>query len=131
MKIKAELLDSIGIERALRRIAHEIIDEIEREFARETNIVLTGHHDPIVTDDEETNAMRKKVAKIVKKLNAEFSMHDFRMVKGPNFTNVIFDVAIPFDAKLTSSEIEKVLIEEIKKIGEHYMPVIIVEKQGL
>lgn len=112
-------------------VAHEIIDEIEREFARETNIVLTGHHDPIVTNDEETNSMRRKVSKIVKKFGAEFSMHDFRMVKGPNFTNVIFEVAVPYDSKLSAAEIENALKDEIKKIGEHYMPVIIVEKQGL
>ncbi len=112
-------------------VAHEIIDEIEREFAKETNIILTGHHDPIVTNDEETNIMRKKVSKIVKKFGVEFSMHDFRMVKGPNFTNVIFEVAMPYDSKLKSYEIEKALKDEIKKIGKHYMPVIIVEKQGL
>ncbi len=38
MKIKAELLDSIGIERALRRIAHEII-ETNRGV---NNLVLLG-----------------------------------------------------------------------------------------
>ena len=32
-----------------------------------------------------------------KDIDEEFSMHDFRMVKGPTKTNVIFDVAIPFD----------------------------------
>ena len=112
-------------------VAHELIDEIEREFAKETNILLTGHHDPIVTNDEETNSMRRKVAKIVKKINPDFSMHDFRMVKGPNLTNVIFEVATTFDSKLSAEEIEKILKEEIAKIGEHYRPVIIVEKQGL
>ncbi|MBO5345189.1 MAG: cation transporter, partial [Clostridia bacterium] len=34
-------------------VAHELIDEIEREFLNKTNIILTGHHDPIVVDDEE------------------------------------------------------------------------------
>lgn len=112
-------------------VAHELIDEIEREFANETNILLTGHHDPIVTNDEETNSMRRKVAKLVKKINPDFSMHDFRMVKGPNLTNVIFEVGTTFDSKLSAGEIEKILKEEIAKIGEHYRPVIIVEKQGL
>ena len=112
-------------------VAHEIIDEIERSFARETNIILTGHHDPIVTNDEEINEMRKKIAKIVKTINVNFSMHDFRMVKGPNFTNLIFEVAIPYDVKFKSKEIETMLKNEIKKLGDYYMPVIIVEKQGL
>ncbi len=38
MKIKAELLDSIGIERALRRIAHEIIENNKGV----NNLVLLG-----------------------------------------------------------------------------------------
>ncbi len=38
MKIKAELLDSIGVERALRRIAHEIIETNKGV----NNIVLLG-----------------------------------------------------------------------------------------
>ena len=56
-------------------------------------------------------------------------MHDFRMVKGPHNTNIIFDVAIPFDAGHTEEEINKILIEKIAKIDTKYTPVIIVEKQ--
>ena len=109
--------------------AHEFIDDIEREFLNETNIILTGHHDPIVIDDEEVNQMRKKVSKLVSKLNKNYSMHDFRMVKGPNKTNVIFEIAIPFDTKQKEEEIIEIIKKEIKNIDEKYYPVIIVEKQ--
>lgn len=109
--------------------AHEFIDDIEREFLAETNIILTGHHDPIVIDDEEVNLMREKVSKLVLNLDKTFSMHDFRMVKGPNKTNVIFEIAIPFDAKLKESEIVEKIKNDIKEIDKKYMPVIIVEKQ--
>lgn len=111
-------------------VAHELIDDIEREFLNDTNIVLTGHYDPIVVDDEEVNTMRKKVAKLVKNISNEFSMHDFRMVKGPHKTNVIFEVAIPFDTKMLEEEIVSILIEKIAKIDTKYMPVIMVEKQS-
>ncbi len=110
-------------------VAHELIDDIEREFLTETNIVLTGHHDPIVIDDDEVNKMRKKIKSLVNKVDKSFSMHDFRMVKGPNKTNIIFEIAIPFDAKLSSDEIIKILKEEIAKIDTKYHPVIMVEKQ--
>lgn len=109
--------------------AHEFIDDIEREFLTETNIVLTGHHDPIVIDDEEVTEMREKVSKLVSNIDKSFSMHDFRMVKGPNKTNIIFEIAIPFDAKLKEEEIIKTLRSEIKKIDTKYFPVIMVEKQ--
>ena len=110
-------------------VAHELIDDIEREFLQETNIVLTGHHDPIVIDDEEVNRMREIVAEFVKNIDKSFSMHDFRMVKGPNKTNVIFEVAIPFESKISECEIINQLRTQIKSINPKYTPVIMVEKQ--
>lgn len=110
-------------------LAHELIDDIEREFLQETNIVLTGHHDPIVTDDEEVNDMREHVNNLVLEIDKTFSMHDFRMVKGPNKTNIIFEIAIPFDTKMKDDEIVNILTEKIKSIDTKYTPVIMVEKQ--
>ncbi len=110
-------------------VAHELIDDIEREFLTETNIILTGHHDPTVIDDEEVTFMREKVSKIVQEIDESYSMHDFRMVKGPTKTNIIFDVAIPFDAKLTEDEITTIIKEKIAEIDKKYKPVIIIEKQ--
>ena len=110
-------------------LAHEIIDDIEREFLLETNIVLTGHHDPIVTDDEEVNQMREVVKNFVLEINEEFLMHDFRMVKGPTKTNIIFEIAVPFDNKIKESEIVDLLIKKIEKFDKKYKPVIMIEKQ--
>lgn len=110
--------------------SHELIDEIEREFLEETNIVLTGHLDPIVTDDEEVNLLRKQIAEIVKDIDEEFSMHDFRIVRAVNYTNLIFEVAIPFEATLSDDEIKKLIKTRIKQLGKQYRPVIMVEKQG-
>ena len=110
-------------------VAHELIDEIERDFMDNTNIILTGHHDPIVIDDDEVVFVRNEVAKIVAEINERFSMHDLRMVKGPTKTNVIFDVAIPFDEILSEDEITNILKEKINKINNKYCPVIIIEKQ--
>ncbi len=109
--------------------SHEFIDDIEREFTMQTNIILTGHHDPIVVNDEEVNLMREKVGHIVKAIDERFSMHDFRMVKGKNTTNIIFDVAIPFENELKDDEIVSWLKIEIAKINKKYNPVITVEKQ--
>lgn len=110
--------------------SHEVIDEIEREFLEETNVVLTGHLDPIVINDEEVNDLRKKVSFIVKDIDEEFSMHDFRIVRAVNYTNLIFEVAVPFETKLSDAEIEKLIKTRIKQLGKEYRPVIIVEKQG-
>ena len=110
-------------------VAHELIDEIEREFLNKTNIILTGHHDPIVVDDEEVNMMKEQVSKIVLEIDETFSMHDFRMVKGMTKTNVIFEVAIPFDSKIKEEDITKILKQKISKIDSKYHAVIMIEKQ--
>ena len=112
-------------------ISHELVDIIEQEFLLDTNVVLTGHLDPIVVNDEEVTAMRIKVADLLTDINPEFSMHDFRMVKGPTNTNLIFDVAIPYGTKLSDGEIIKLLNDKVEKLDGNYKLVVRVEKQTL
>ncbi len=107
--------------------SHEMVDDIEREFALETNVILTGHLDPIVTDDEEVNVMREKTQTFVRELDERFSIHDFRMVQGERRTNVLFDVAIPFDSKMEGKEIKARLEERIAACDEKYCCIITIE----
>ena len=111
--------------------SHEIVDNIEQEFFENTNIVLTGHLDPIVVNDEEVNKMRVKLADIVTDIDKEFSMHDFRMVKGPNNTNLIFDVAVPYECKLCDEEILSLLNQKVANLDSNYKLVVKIEKQTL
>ena len=110
--------------------AHEIIDTIEKDFSEETEVSLTGHLDPISLKDPETIEIREKVYKVIKNLYPEFSPHDLRIVKAQTFTNVIFEVAIPFDEKLSDGEIEENLQAALKEnLGEKYRPVLTVERK--
>lgn len=111
--------------------SHEIVDVIEQEFFDNTNIVLTGHLDPIVVNDEEVNLMRNKVSECVKSIDEEFSIHDFRMVKGPNNTNLIFDIAVPYESNLGDEQIKQLLKEKILVLGPNYRLVVKIEKQTL
>ena len=110
-------------------VSHELVDEIEREFVEELGILLIGHLDPIVINDDEVNELRDKVYALLHDIDEDFSMHDFRMVKGEKRTNVIFDVAIPYGTKLSSSEIKDKLEKGITLIDKKYCPVIIIEYQ--
>ena len=111
--------------------SHELVDTIEQDFFDNTNIVLTGHLDPIVVNDEEVNQMRIKVANIVTDIDSEFSIHDFRMVKGPNNTNLIFDLAVPYECKMADDKINEILLEKINNLDGNYRLVVKVEKQTL
>ena len=108
-------------------ISHELVDTIEREFIENTNIIVTGHLDPIVTDDEAVNDLKGKVDCFVKTLDERFSIHDFRMVHGEKRTNVLFDVAIPYDCSMTKPEILTALKTHVSCIDEKYQCIITIE----
>ena len=85
--------------------------------------------DPIVIGDPELDGYKEEITGIVKSLDDNFDIHDFRMVKGPTHINLIFDVAISFDTKLKEREIADYIQA---KVNEKYSDVYIVatvEKQ--
>ena len=107
--------------------SHELVDAIEREFIQETNVVLTGHLDPIVTDDERVNELRKKVEGFVREIDQSFTVHDFRMVCGEKRTNVLFDVAVPYGTTIAKEYIKQELERRLMAIDEKYCLIITVE----
>lgn len=92
--------------------AHELADNIERDVKAELGIQLTLHIDPIDNEDEETLALKERCMKVVRGFGEGFSLHDFRLVKGMEHTNILFDVEVPFENKVALSDVEKKLEEE-------------------
>lgn len=92
--------------------AHELADNIERDVRDKLGIQLTLHIDPIDNEDEETLALKERCMKVVRSFGEGFSLHDFRLVKGMEHTNILFDVEVPFEHKVALSDVEKKLEEE-------------------
>ncbi len=92
--------------------AHELADNIERDVRNKLGIQLTLHIDPIDNEDEETLALKERCMKVVRSFGEGFSLHDFRLVKGMEHTNILFDVEVPFEHKVALSDVEKKLEEE-------------------
>lgn len=92
--------------------AHELADNIERDVKAELGIQLTLHIDPIDNEDEETLTLKERCMKVVRGFGEGFSLHDFRLVKGMEHTNILFDVEVPFEHKVALSDVEKKLEEE-------------------
>ena len=107
---------------------HDMIDLIEHRLGNELGCSAVIHMDPICLDDEKTNEMKQKVAGIVSGMEGNVSFHDFRIVQGPTHTNLIFDVVVPFDYKMTDSEVMKYLQDKISELDENYFAVIEVDK---
>lgn len=108
-------------------ISHELVDDIERDFIENTNITLTGHLDPIENENEEVSTIRAEMESLVKSIDDSFNVHDLRIVIGERRTNVLFDIAIPFDAKQTKDEVKKAAEDALFKINPKYCPIITVE----
>ena len=109
-------------------VLHDMIDLIEHRLGNELGCSAVIHMDPICLDDEKTNEMKQKVAGIVSGMEGNVSFHDFRIVQGPTHTNLIFDVVVPFDYKMTDSEVMKYLQDKISELDENYFAVIEVDK---
>ena len=101
---------------------HEHIDRLERECLEKHNVHLVIHYDPVVIGDEELEHMRTKVQQILTDYDNRLSLHDFRLVPGNGHTNLVFDVAIPYDIHGKKKEIKAYLDEEIarREEGKYY-----------
>lgn len=107
---------------------HDTIDLVEMDLRRRFNCDVTIHMDPIVTEDEEVNVMRMRISDMVHEIDEALSIHDFRMVKGPTHTNLIFDVLVPFRFRLPDQVIADLVRNGVQEIGPHYFAVVRVEK---
>lgn len=94
---------------------HELIDDIEMDIKKKFNVELTIHMDPIDIDNPETNRLKEKVVNILKDISSSMSVHDFRVVHGKNHTNVLFDVVVPYELKLDTNELLKILKTKINE----------------
>jgi len=88
-------------------LCHELIDNMERTCLKLHNIHLVIHYDPVVVGDPATDEMRDFVAGILAKQDERLTLHDFRMVRGKGHTNLIFDIALPYDLKGQEKTIKK------------------------
>ena len=109
-------------------LSHDVIDLIERRLAEEENIIATIHMDPIVTNDPLVTELRDKVTALIKGMDERLSLHDFRMVKGSTHSNLIFDVAVPFEIKTDTNELKTAIDAAVKTIDETYCTVITIDR---
>jgi hypothetical protein len=108
--------------------SHDMIDLIERRLNTELSIVANIHMDPIVTDDEEINAMRALAREMVGEVDDRLDIHDFRFVRGITHTNLIFDVSVPFEVKMTDNEIKAAISKKISDFNEAYFTVMNIDR---
>ena len=108
--------------------AHDAIDHIEREIKEKFGIETTVHMDPIATADEKVNQLRRQVADLARVVEPEMTIHDFRVVRGPTHTNVIFDAVVPHKCRLTDEEVLQRLRQAVSALDPTYQAVIQIDR---
>ncbi len=86
-------------------VSHDLIDSIEQEIKKKYDIELVIHMDPVDASNPLTTELKEKVVDNLQALSPNLSIHDFRAVHGNTHTNLIFDIVVPFDFKMSDDEI--------------------------
>lgn len=107
---------------------HDLIDNIEHDLRNDLQCDAVIHMDPICTNDEETIRMKEIVKGIVEEIDSKLSLHDFRIVKGPTHTNVIFDLVIPYNFEYSDTQTVTMIQYKIQEYDETYFAVIDVDR---
>lgn len=108
--------------------AHDLMDNIEKDFREEQDIELTIHMDPIIVGDEYVDKLQEKVIQAIRELDKELKVHDFRVVKGITHTNILFDCIVPYEKDYTEESLNEHLSKTIIPEKEIYYYVIHIDR---
>ena len=108
---------------------HDVIDTAERELTDKMGCLATIHMDPLEQNDALTSTTRDRVATIVRLIDPDITIHDFRMVSGPTHTNVIFDAVVSHDCPLSDKEVTRRIVEGVRALDGNYFAVVNIDKK--
>ena len=108
--------------------AHDLIDNIERNFMKNDHLMVTIHYDPIVTSDAAVGVLRTRLTEKLRQLNPALSLHDLRIVPGKTHTNVLFDLVLPAGYAGDKVELLTQMEQFIKEQDPTYNCIIKVEQ---
>lgn len=104
---------------------HEQIDLCEKLVYERTGIELVIHMDPIDTDNEDVLKTRQRLSEAIKAIDSRLTLHDFRMTpQAKTRTNLIFDVVVPSDFKISADDLKAEISKLAKKINQTFCCVI-------
>ncbi|MBQ0098886.1 MAG: cation transporter [Oscillospiraceae bacterium] len=107
---------------------HDEIDRIERDLYEKLGCEATIHMDPIQLGDERVTQLRSETAILMKNIHIDVTIHDFRVVPGTTHTNLIFDIVIPFEVKMTDDEIREKVQKLVSEKRDNYFTVIQIDR---
>jgi cation diffusion facilitator family transporter len=107
---------------------HDTIDNIEKRISTELNIQCTIHLDPVAVNDPNVVEFLALVKSCIKEIDSSITVHDFRAVIGTTHTNLIFDIVLPFESKLSAKDAKRLISESVSSFDQNVFCVITVDR---
>lgn len=108
---------------------HDMIDNIERALRDRLKCDAVIHMDPVCVNDPEVKELKKQISDFLFMLDSSLTLHDFRIVKGPTHTNIIFDIVLPFHFRLSDEAVCSLMEAKVKELNPNYFAVINIDKK--
>ena len=81
-----------------------------------------------MTSDEHVSELKAAVVSVIKGIDDVITIHDFRVVSGSTHSNLIFDVLVPFQFKMSDEELAAAIRGRVREcLGDNYYPKIKVD----
>ena len=109
-------------------VLHDSIDNVERALGELLHCKAVIHMDPIHDKDSDTLHYKELLQAYLATLSDKLSLHDFRIVKGPTHTNLIFDVLSPYDCPVSDEDLLANLHKYIATLEGNFYGVITLDK---
>jgi hypothetical protein len=84
--------------------------------------------DPVAIRDPRVNELKAYAEGIVKEVDDRLRIHDFRIVPGESHTNLIFDIAAPFEIAVADTDLRNRVADAIHEGNKHLFAVITVDR---
>ncbi|MBQ7933420.1 MAG: cation transporter [Lachnospiraceae bacterium] len=107
---------------------HDMIDMIEHELKNTLHCSAVIHMDPVCVDDAETAELKSFMQKLIMDIDERLTLHDFRIVKGPTHTNLIFDVVVPYKFSYTDAQLTQMIQSTLSATHPNHFVVIDVDR---
>lgn len=104
--------------------SHDLIDTIEKHLSEKLKIMLTIHMDPVDINNPYREPLSLILKDALQEIPGALGFHDLRLVPGTTHTNVIFDVVLSHECKLSQKEISDALKQKISEFNSTFLCVI-------
>jgi len=110
-------------------VSHDLVDNIEHRLGHDLGIIITAHLDPVNVNDPNRAPLSDIIGRKIAEMEHVLSFHDLRIVPGPTHTNVIFDVVVDQEFKMSEHQLQAEFDALIKKeYNENFFVVIDIDK---